>query len=306
MVNRYAYRPYGDLISSDEGVSNRLRFAGRHGVQAAPGGQYWVQWRTYDPVMGRFLSPDLAVSEGENPYTYGSNQPSNRVDFTGYDDDGGNALTTANNGVGRTNLAVGTTEMIIVEGAKNANNLAESEYVLAQSRLSDAEEIYADVHDYVEKNGGAAERPNMLKRRLGDVEDASKTLFRAEQTVEESSKALQLAEEGGGKFAKRLGWAGTGLTWATAGKTIGDYGSGDPSVMVSDVVHDVNGIVIDALGYFPPTKPLSLAFTATDIGTQLTFTPIANWWYEPDDPFGPRYAAAGRKRQTELSGCFVL
>jgi RHS repeat-associated protein len=83
--NRYRYQPFGQLGDSLEGVANPQRFTGRE--YDAETQLYYYRARYYDPSVARFISEDPIGQEGGvNQYAYASDDPVNRNDPTGLDD----------------------------------------------------------------------------------------------------------------------------------------------------------------------------------------------------------------------------
>jgi RHS repeat-associated protein len=78
VVATYAYDAFGRQ-SSTGNVTNPFTFTGRE--YDAKSGLYYYRLRYYDPAVGRFLSVDPV--DAVNPYPYGDNSPTNRVDPNG-------------------------------------------------------------------------------------------------------------------------------------------------------------------------------------------------------------------------------
>ncbi len=81
----YAYDPYGNIRSApglDEPLAwwNTLTWTGA--PRDLQTGLYRLGVRWYDPVTGRFTTPDPTTQE-TNPYTYAAGNPSNTTDPTG-------------------------------------------------------------------------------------------------------------------------------------------------------------------------------------------------------------------------------
>jgi RHS repeat-associated protein len=90
ITTRYAYSPYGALISSGVPSDNPFTFVGRYGVmQEGNSGLYLMRQRYYDSVTMRFISPDLVFPHLHPlaiiPYAYAAVDPINHFDPTGSD-----------------------------------------------------------------------------------------------------------------------------------------------------------------------------------------------------------------------------
>lgn len=84
----YRYLPYGEVASRFARVDNPLTFMGRYAVLDMGNGLFLTRTRFYDGRTGRFLSRDPAgLAGGLNLYTYGGNNPLNRVDPMGTEED---------------------------------------------------------------------------------------------------------------------------------------------------------------------------------------------------------------------------
>ena len=84
LVTAYRYDPWGNVTASgpQPNLDNPFRFAGY--LWDVESGLYYLHARYYDPALGRFLSPDPALSQAAfNPYVYASNDPVNNTDPTG-------------------------------------------------------------------------------------------------------------------------------------------------------------------------------------------------------------------------------
>jgi RHS repeat-associated protein len=79
LTNQYQYGPYGETAAL---VGSAFGYAGyRYDSES---GLYYVRNRYYDPVPGRFVSPDpLGQGPGLNVYAYVGNDPLNNVDPQG-------------------------------------------------------------------------------------------------------------------------------------------------------------------------------------------------------------------------------
>jgi len=77
----YRFTPYGETLGNDPGASNQQGFTGH--IEDETGLTY-MQARYYDPVIGRFLSPDpLGYADQLNLYAYVGGDPVNRSDPSG-------------------------------------------------------------------------------------------------------------------------------------------------------------------------------------------------------------------------------
>jgi RHS repeat-associated protein len=84
-VNRYSYLPYGERLTSTEGVVNPFTFVGKFGVMRETHGLDFMRARFYSATDGRFTTPDpIGLQGGDaNFYTYASNAPGTRIDPSG-------------------------------------------------------------------------------------------------------------------------------------------------------------------------------------------------------------------------------
>jgi RHS repeat-associated protein len=68
------YLPFGQADLTVDTVENNLRFAGQY--YDAETGLHYNYHRYYDPVVGRYLTPDpIGIEGGINPYAYVQNNP---------------------------------------------------------------------------------------------------------------------------------------------------------------------------------------------------------------------------------------
>ncbi len=83
-VQRFGYKPYGERLSASTPHAESLGFTGQRQDET---GLLYLHARYYDPVLGRFLSPDPTLSSedsiGLNRYAYAGNDPVNLTDGDG-------------------------------------------------------------------------------------------------------------------------------------------------------------------------------------------------------------------------------
>jgi RHS repeat-associated protein len=88
VVQRLTYKPFGETFSNTGSVDfEQHRFTGQE--QDPETGLYFYHARYYNPVLGRFLSPDALVPDPGNPqslnrYSYVGNNPVNLTDPSGH------------------------------------------------------------------------------------------------------------------------------------------------------------------------------------------------------------------------------
>ncbi len=81
IVNKYAYDEFGNVLKSEETITNPFKYVGRFGVMDDGNGLYNMRARYYDPRTGRFISKDpIGLLGGMNPYSYNENNPVNFID----------------------------------------------------------------------------------------------------------------------------------------------------------------------------------------------------------------------------------
>ncbi len=89
VAHRKTYRPYGEVLSSTGTLQDEPR--GYTGQRHDASGLLFLHNRSYDPALGRFVSPDLVIdgedTVGLNRYAYCSNNPVTRTDVEGTDDE---------------------------------------------------------------------------------------------------------------------------------------------------------------------------------------------------------------------------
>jgi len=86
VVNNYKYDEWGNILESNETISNPFKYAGE--VYDEETGLYYLRARYYDPALGRFTNEDTVEGQVNNPlsmnlYTYCYNNPLLYTDPTG-------------------------------------------------------------------------------------------------------------------------------------------------------------------------------------------------------------------------------
>lgn len=86
MVDAYEYTPYGQPLDSTSAIGNEIFFGGQRYDRES--GYYYMGHRYYDPVDGRFITPDPLGAWADpmnagNAYAYAGNSPWNYDDPTG-------------------------------------------------------------------------------------------------------------------------------------------------------------------------------------------------------------------------------
>jgi RHS repeat-associated protein len=86
VVNNYKYDEWGNILESNETISNPFKYAGE--IYDEETGLYYLRARYYDPALGRFLNEDSVEGQVNNPlslnlYTYCYNNPLIYIDPTG-------------------------------------------------------------------------------------------------------------------------------------------------------------------------------------------------------------------------------
>ncbi len=81
VTSGYRYDPFGNVNFSIANNENNYRFAGKR--YDSETGFVYFGGRYYDPLVGRFISPD-PLDEGTNPYVYASNNPFGSRDIFGW------------------------------------------------------------------------------------------------------------------------------------------------------------------------------------------------------------------------------
>ena len=80
--NHYRYSAFGETITAEETVPNRLRY----NEQMADGltGLYYLRARYYNASLGRFTQEDVIYNDGLNLYAYCNSNPVMYADPSGY------------------------------------------------------------------------------------------------------------------------------------------------------------------------------------------------------------------------------
>ncbi|MFH1261921.1 MAG: RHS repeat-associated core domain-containing protein [Pseudomonadota bacterium] len=92
---RFTYKPYGDHLGTNSSLPGpeSLGYTGQR--QDSSTGLLYLHARYYDPVLGRFISPDPIVPGNLtvhlNRYAYADNDPINKTDVNGMQAGGGTA-----------------------------------------------------------------------------------------------------------------------------------------------------------------------------------------------------------------------
>ncbi|MCX6155943.1 MAG: hypothetical protein NT007_17485 [Candidatus Kapabacteria bacterium] len=74
-ISSFDYKPFGDELSTTTGTNPRLGFIGQE--RDGESRYFQLGWRQYDPITGRFLSPDpfFEIYRDLSPYSYAGNSP---------------------------------------------------------------------------------------------------------------------------------------------------------------------------------------------------------------------------------------
>lgn len=85
VLNSYSYLPFGEKQTSTEAIPNPFTYVGQYGVRDEGNGLYFMRYRWYSPLLGRFTQPDPAGLDGGdvNLYRYVSNSALDFVDPLG-------------------------------------------------------------------------------------------------------------------------------------------------------------------------------------------------------------------------------
>jgi len=87
ITDRYAYDAYGQMVSDAANTTIQpFKFIGKYGVMEDSSSFYFMRARYYDAQVGKFLSEDPLGFEGGdwNTYSYATNNPIMKIDFTPY------------------------------------------------------------------------------------------------------------------------------------------------------------------------------------------------------------------------------
>ena len=89
--NHYRYSAFGETITAEETVPNRLRYNG----QMADGltGLYYLRARYYNASLGRFTQEDVIYNDGLNLYAYCNSNPVMYSDPSGFEAENGLTCT---------------------------------------------------------------------------------------------------------------------------------------------------------------------------------------------------------------------
>jgi RHS repeat-associated protein len=89
VIDSYDYTPFGEPLTVTESIPNPFRYAGRFGVMTDTHGLLQMRARSYDPALGRFVSPDpIRYAGGFHLYGYAAGNPMRYVDPSGLDNPG--------------------------------------------------------------------------------------------------------------------------------------------------------------------------------------------------------------------------
>ena len=80
--NHYQYNAFGAGLDASEALPNRIRYTGQQYDEQT--GQYYLQARYYNLVLGRFMQEDVYPGDGLNLYAYCANNPVIYYDPSGY------------------------------------------------------------------------------------------------------------------------------------------------------------------------------------------------------------------------------
>ncbi len=84
-VQRVNYTPFGEVVGAVPTIA--YKYTGKERDSAT--GLYWYEWRSYDPLLARFTSPDTVVGNPKDPqdldrYGYARKNPLKYTDPTGH------------------------------------------------------------------------------------------------------------------------------------------------------------------------------------------------------------------------------
>ncbi len=82
VVDRYGYDAWGQATSVSEQAPQPFRYAGYWWDAAL--GWYWLEARSYDPQLERFLQPDPSGEDGARSYAYAGDDPLDLTDPSGF------------------------------------------------------------------------------------------------------------------------------------------------------------------------------------------------------------------------------
>src|SRR5262249_53211126 len=85
-VHRKTYGPYGEVLTTSGTLASESR--GYTAQRQDASGLVYLHARFYDPLLGRFISPDRVTDGGDavglNRYAYASNDPIDGTDVSGF------------------------------------------------------------------------------------------------------------------------------------------------------------------------------------------------------------------------------
>ena len=82
MLNFYQYSAFGETVTAEESIPNRLRYNAQTEDELT--GLYYLRARYYAPNIGRFTQEDVIYNDGLNLYAYCDSNPVMYGDWTGF------------------------------------------------------------------------------------------------------------------------------------------------------------------------------------------------------------------------------